>query len=281
MREISTQSITDKVAELFIQANYFLPEDVLQSLKNTQQDEISPESKEVLRQILENAEIASQGTAPLCQDCGVAVVFLEVGQEVHLVGGKLSDAVNEGVRKAYDAGFLRKSIVDRPFSARINTKDNTPAMIHYEIVEGDKIKIIVMPKGGGAENMSKLFMLTPADGRKKLIDYVVKSVDDAGSNPCPPVIVGVGIGGTSETTMLLAKKSLLRKIGENNPDKEYAELEQELLEKINGLGIGSMGYGGKITALAVNVEVLPCHLASLPIAVNFNCHSSRHKEVVV
>ncbi len=209
------------------------------------------------------------------------MVFIELGQDVHIVGGDLNTAINEGVKQAYNEGYLRKSMVNKPFSARVNTKDNTPAIIYTDIVPGDKLKITVVPKGGGAENMSRLGMLTPAAGRQGIVDLVVKAVDEAGSNPCPPVIVGVGIGGTAERTLLLAKKALLRKVGEHNPDPEVAELEKELLEKINGLGIGPMGYGGRTTALAVNVEVFPAHLASLPVAVNLNCHSSRHKEAVI
>ena len=209
------------------------------------------------------------------------MVFVELGQEVHIAGGDFNAAINEGVKQAYDKGYLRKSMVAKPFSARTNTQDNTPAIIYTDIVPGDKIKITAVPKGGGAENMSRLGMLTPADGREGIVDFVVKAVVEAGSNPCPPVIVGVGIGGTAERTLLLAKRALLRKVGEHSPDPETAELEVELLEKINNSGIGPMGYGGRTTALAVNVEVLPSHLASMPVAVNLNCHSSRHKERVI
>jgi len=237
--------------------------------------------KEVLEQIIQNAEVAAKELIPLCQDCGAAVVFVELGQEVHVTGGDLNTAINEGVKKAYDGGYLRKSMVKQPFSARINTKDNTPGIIYTDIVPGDKVKITVVPKGGGAENMSRLVMLTPSAGREGIIEQVVKAVDEAGSNPCPPVIVGVGIGGTAEKTLMLAKKALLRKVGEHNADPEYAELEKELLTRINALGIGPMGYGGRTTALAVHVEVFPAHLASMPMAVNLNCHSSRHKEAVI
>ena len=204
-----------------------------------------------------------------------------MGQDAHVVGGDLTAAVNEGVRQAYDKGYLRKSMVTQPFSNRINTNDNTPAIIYEEIVAGDKLKITVVPKGGGAENMSRLIMLTPSAGRQGIIDNVLKTVDEAGSNPCPPVIVGVGIGGTAEKAMLLAKKALLRKVGEHNADPKVAELEKELLQKINALGIGPMGYGGRTTALAVNVEVFPAHIAGMPLAVNLNCHSSRHKEAIL
>lgn len=281
MREIDAGEITKTVASLFYEANYHLTEDVLAAIKKAAVTEESPVAREVLAQIIENAHIAAGEQTPLCQDCGAAVVFIEIGQDVHITGGDINKAINEGVRQAYAEGFLRKSMVNQPFSARANTKDNTPAVIYTDIVPGDKIKITVAPKGGGAENMSRLGMLTPAAGRAGILDLVVKAVDEAGSNPCPPVIVGVGIGGTAERTLLLAKKALLRKVGEHNPDPELADLEKELLERINGLGIGPMGYGGRTTALAVNVEVFPAHLASLPVAVNFNCHSSRHKEAVI
>jgi fumarate hydratase subunit alpha len=281
MREISAAEITKTVDSLFREANFYLTDDVLTAIKKAAQNEESPVGKEVLEQIIKNAEIAAKEQIPLCQDCGVAVVFVELGQEVHVTGGDLNAAVNQGVKQAYDQGYLRKSMVKQPFSSRVNTKDNTPAVIYTDIVPGDKIKIIVVPKGGGAENMSRLGMLTPSAGRQGIVDLVVKAVDEAGSNPCPPVIVGVGIGGTAERTLLLAKKALLRKVGDHNPDPEIAELEKELLTKINALGIGPMGYGGRTTALAVNVEVFPAHLASMPVAVNLNCHSSRHKEAVI
>jgi fumarate hydratase subunit alpha len=281
MREIEAKEITRTVAKLFMEANFYLTEDVLEAIKQSARKEESPVGKEVLEQIIKNADIAAREQIPLCQDCGAAVVFLELGQDVHVVGGDLNAAINEGVRQAYKDGYLRKSMADKPYSARINTKDNTPAIIYTDIVPGDKIKITVAPKGGGAENMSRLGMLTPAAGRQGIIDTVIKAVDEAGSNPCPPVILGVGIGGTAEKSMLLAKKALMRKVGEHNPDPEYADLEKELLEKINSLGIGPMGYGGRTTALAVNVEAMPCHIASMPMAVNLNCHSSRHKEAIL
>ena len=211
----------------------------------------------------------------------MAVVYLEIGQEVHFTGGDLYEAVNEGVRQGYDKGYLRKSMVNQPFSARVNTKDNTPAVIHTDIVPGDKLKIIVMPKGGGSENMSRLFMLTPARGRQGIIDSVVQAVEEAGSNPCPPVIVGVGVGGTAEKALSLAKKALLREVGKNNPDPEVAEVEKELMQLINSLGIGPQGFGGRTTALGVHVEVFPTHIASMPMAVNLQCHAARHKEVVL
>jgi fumarate hydratase subunit alpha len=281
MREISAQDITRTVSTLFQEANQFLTEDVLIAIKKAAQAEVSPEGKEVLDQIIKNADIAAKEQIPLCQDCGVAVVFVELGQDAHVTGGDFNAAVNQGVKEAYDKGYLRKSMVNHPFSTRTNTQDNTPAVIHTEIVAGDRIKITVVPKGGGAENMSRLIMLTPSAGRKGIIDAVVQAVDEASSNPCPPLIVGVGIGGTAEKTMYLAKKALLRKVGEHNSDPEVAQLEKDLYEKINNLGIGPMGYGGRTTALAVNVESFPAHIASMPVAVNLNCHSSRHKEAVL
>jgi len=281
MREIKAEEITRTVSRLFKEANFFLPEDVTAALKQGKENEDSPVAKEILDRILENKDISAQEEIPLCQDCGTAVVFLELGQELHIVGGDLYEAINEGVRRSYDEGYLRKSMVDQPFSSRVNTRDNTPAIIHTDIVAGDKLKITVMPKGGGAENMTRLGMMTPSRGRQGVIDFVVTAVDEAGSNPCQPVIVGVGVGGTAETTVMLAKKSLLRKVGEHNPNQEYAELEKELMERINKLGIGPMGYGGRTTALAVNIEVLPSHIASMPVAVNLVCHSARHKEAVI
>jgi fumarate hydratase subunit alpha len=281
MRDIDAKEVSQTVSRLFREANFFLPEDVIASLKRARESEESPVAREVIDGILENADIAAQEKMPLCQDCGAAVLFLELGQEVHINGGDLYAAVNEGVRQAYSEGYLRKSMVKRPYSERVNTKDNTPAIIHTDIVPGDKLRIIAMPKGGGAENMTRLAMLPPARGRQGIIDFVVSAVDEAGSNPCPPVVVGVGIGGTAEKTLMLAKKALLRKIGEPSPDAEVAELEREILRRINNLGIGAMGYGGRVTALAVNVEVFPAHIASMPVAVNVNCHSSRHKEAVL
>jgi fumarate hydratase subunit alpha len=281
VRNIDAKEVTKTVTRLLIEANYYLPDDVLEALQIAQDTEESVAGKKVLSQLIKNADIAAKEQIALCQDCGVAVVFLELGQELHIVSGDLVEAINEGVRQAYEKGYLRKSMVMRPFSARVNTKDNTPAIIYTDVVPGDKLKIIVMPKGGGAENMSRLIMLTPSAGRQGIIDNVLKAVEEAGSNPCPPVIVGVGIGGTAEKTMMLAKKALLRKIGEHNADTEVAELEKELLQRVNELGIGPMGYGGRTTALAVNIEVFPSHIASMPMAVNINCHSSRHKEAEI
>ena len=281
MRDIDAKEVTKTVTRLFLEANYNLTDDVLDALKTAQKTEESAAGKEVLRQIINNADLAAKEQIPLCQDCGAAVLFLELGQDAHIIGGDLNEAVNEGVRQAYEKGYLRKSMVTHPFSSRVNTKNNTPAIIHTEIVPGDKLKITAVPKGGGAENMSRLVMLTPSAGRQGIIDNVLKAVDEAGSNPCPPLIVGVGIGGTAEKTLLLAKKALLRKVGDHNADPEVAELEKELLEKVNKLGIGPMGYGGRTTALAVNVEVFPSHIAGMPLAINMNCHSARHKEAVL
>jgi fumarate hydratase subunit alpha len=281
LRDIKVSAITEALSNLLKQANYELGDDVLAALEKARREEKSPAGREALDAILENARIAAQEKIPLCQDCGTAVVFLEAGQDVHIVGGDLAAAVNEGVRQAYKEGYLRKSVVDRPFSDRENTGDNTPAVIHTDIVPGDKLKITVLPKGGGAENMSRLGMLLPAAGKKGVIDFVVNAVSEAWSNPCPPVIVGVGIGGTAEKAMLLAKRALIRKVGEPGPDKETAALEKEILHKVNGLGIGPMGYGGRITALAVHVESFPAHITALPVAVNFQCHSARHREIVL
>jgi len=281
VRDIKAQEITKTISRLCQEANFFLASDVLASLKQARETEESPAGCEVLDRILENAEISARERIPLCQDTGTAVVLLELGQEVHITGGDLYTAVNEGVRQGYDEGYLRKSMVRQPYSARVNTKDNTPAIIYTDIVPGDKLKITVMPKGGGAENMARLAMLRPAQGRQGIIDFVVNAVDEAGSNPCPPVIVGVGIGGTVEKTVMLAKRALLRKIGEPNPDAEVAELEKEILQRVNNLGIGPQGFGGKTTALAVHAEVFPCHITSMPVAVNLQCHSARHKEAVL
>jgi len=281
MREIGYQEIVDTVARLSMEANYYLGEDLLATLRRAKEEEKSPLGREVLDQILENAQVAAQERMPLCQDTGMTVVYLELGQEVHLVGGGLTEAVNEGVRQGYEEGYLRKSVVENPFSARINTKDNTPAVIHTEIVPGERLKITVLPKGGGSENMSYLKMLSPAAGRQGVIDFVVESVDKSGANPCPPTIVGVGIGGTADKAMDLAKRSLLREVGAPHPDPEVAELERDILEAVNRLGIGPMGFGGRVTALAVHVETFPCHIASLPVAVNLQCHSARHKSAVL
>jgi len=254
---------------------------VLNAIKRAREAEESSIGREVLDRILENADISAREKIPLCQDTGTAVVFLELGQDACIVGGDLGSAINEGVRQGYTEGYLRKSMVSQPCTARINTKDNTPAIIYTDIVPGDKFKIIALPKGGGAENMARLAMLSSVQGRQGVTDFVVNTVDRAGSNPCPPVIVGVGIGGTAEKTFMLAKRALLRKVDEPNPDAEVAELEREILKRVNNLGIGPMGYGGRATALAVHIEVFPTHTTSLPVAVNLQCWCARHKEAII
>ena len=281
MREINSDAITEAVANLFQQANYELTEDIIDALQKARRQEESPVGQEALDKILENAGIATEDQVPLCQDCGVAVVFLDIGQDVHITGGDLYQAVNEGVRRAYENGYLRKSMVTQPFSDRINTRDNTPAVVHVELTPGDRLRIIALPKGAGSENMTRLGMLTPSAGRQGIIDFVVKAMEEAWANPCPPVIIGVAIGGTADKTMLLAKQALLRKVGEPSPDSESAGLEMDILEKVNSLGIGPLGYGGRITALAVHVETFPAHIGSMPVAVCFQCHSARHREITL
>ncbi len=281
MREIEVGHVTETVARLFEHSCHYLPADALAALQKARREEESPVCRDVYDRLLENVEIAGREKIPLCQDTGVAVVMLELGQEVHIAGGDLYTAVNEGVRQGYAGGYLRKSMVSRPFSARTNTKDNTPAVIYTDIVPGDKLRINVLPKGGGSENMSRLTVLSPSQGRQGIIDFVVNRVEESGSNPCPPVIVGIGIGGTTDRTMMLAKKALLRRVGELNADPEIAELEQDILKRVNGLGIGAMGYGGTITALAVHAEVFPAHIASLPVAVNMQCWCARHEEATL
>lgn len=280
MREVSADLITEKVAEMCINGNLYLGDDVSDALKDSVSKESSPTGRAVLEQLVENIEIAKTEGIPLCQDTGFAVFFIQWGRDVLLSEGTISDAVNEGVRRGYSEGYLRKSIVKDPLQ-RVNTGDNTPAVIHLEMVPGDRVKIIFAPKGGGSENMSAVKMLKPSDGTKGVVDFVVNHVKESGPNPCPPIVVGVGIGGTFEKVAYLAKKSLLRKIGEPHPDPFYAELEKEILEKVNNLGIGPQGFGGRITALDVNIEVYPCHIASMPAAVNINCHASRHVEVEI
>jgi fumarate hydratase subunit alpha len=281
MKEIKAKDVTSTIARLCKEANYFFGEDMLAALRKAREEEESPVARQILDQILENADIAAKEEMPLCQDCGLAVVFLQIGQEVHISGGDLYMAVDEGVRQGYAEGYLRKSAVSQPFSARVNTKDNTPAIIHTEIVPGDQLKITVAPKGGGSENMSRFTVLKPAQGRQGVVDFVVSAVEEAGSNPCPPTIVGVGIGGSAEKAMILAKRALLRRVGEPSPDPEVAELEKELLQRINDTGVGPGGVGGRITSLAVHVETFPAHIASLPVAVNLQCHSARHKEATL
>lgn len=280
MRQINTEEITDTVEKICIDANYNLGEDLITSLRNALDKEESPLGKEVIKQLLENAEIGRNEQVPVCQDTGYAVVFVEIGQNVMIKGQSLQEAIDEGVRRGYKNGYLRKSIVRNPLD-RVNTGDNTPAAIHTDIVPGDKLKITFMAKGGGCENMSRTAMLTPAHGRDGVINFVVETVKIAGANPCPPIIVGVGLGGTFEYASLLSKKAILRSVGIHNKDSNIAHLEDELLEKINKLGIGPQGFGGRITALAVHVETYPCHIASLPVAVNIECHSHRPKSIVI
>ena len=281
MREIKVGDVTNTVARLFEHSCHYLPADVIIALKQAKEREKSPVCRNVLDRILENVEIAGKEQIPLCQDTGAAVVMLELGQEVHIAGGDLYAAVNEGVRQGYGEGYLRKSIASQPCFARVNTKDNTPAMIHTDIVPGDRLGISVLPKGGGSENCSRLTVLTPARGCQGVIDFVVNLVDEVGGNPCPPVIIGVGIGGTTDKAMFIAKKALLRKVGEPSPDPEVADLERDILERVNNLGIGAMGYGGTITALAVHVETFPCHIASMPVAVNVQCWCARRGEEIL
>ena len=281
MREITADQITEAVKDLFQDANYNLPDDVLTALQVARETEESPLAQGVLDQILENAEIAGREQMALCQDCGTACVFLDLGQDVHVAGGSLYDAVNEGIRQGYTTGFLRGSIVTQPFSLRVNTKDNTPGVIHTEVVPGEQLGITVMPKGGGCENMSQIKVLLPGAGKKGIIDFVTRVIEESAGNPCPPLIVGVGIGGTAEHCMYLAKKSLLRKVDDANPDPEVAELEAELLRYVNATGVGPQAVGGTTTALAVHIETYPTHITALPVAVNLQCHSARIKHAVL
>lgn len=279
MREVDIGIITEKVKSLCMEANFDLGKDVLDAFKKAKAKEESPTAREILGQLEENASIARGERVGICQDTGIAVVFVEMGQDIHLVGGDLNHAIYEGVRRGYQEGYLRKSLC-HPFT-RANTGDNTPAVIHVEIVPGDKVKLVVAPKGGGSENMSRVTMLIPAVGKKGIVEYVVRRVKESGGFPCPPTIVGVGIGGTFEETALLAKKALLRPIGSKNPDLELDSLEGEILDEINRLGIGPQGLGGRTTSLAVHINMMPCHIASLPLAVNIQCHAHRHKEAVI
>ncbi|GFZ32814.1 fumarate hydratase [Clostridium zeae] len=278
MKEIHITQIIDSVKQLCISSNYYLGEDLRNSLQDAREKESWPIAKNILDNIVINSNIAKNENMPICQDTGMTCVFVELGQDVHIIGGLLEDAINEGVRRGYDEGFLRKSVVEDPIK-RVNTKDNTPAVIYYNIVSGDKIKITVAPKGFGSENMSAIKMLKPSDGIDGVKEFVLETVRKAGPNPCPPIVVGVGIGGTFDKAANLAKKALIRNINESNSSNYYADLEKELLEKINELGIGPQGFGGKTTALGVNVEVYPTHIAGLPVAVNINCHATRHAEI--
>ncbi|MDN5332079.1 MAG: fumarate hydratase subunit alpha [Tepidanaerobacteraceae bacterium] len=281
MREIHVDQIISAVERLCIDANVKLPEDVKAALNRALEKETSPLGKEILSDIIKNYQIAEEKDLAICQDTGFAVFFVKLGQDVRIVGGNFSDAINEGVRRGYKNGYLRKSIVNDPLIYRKNTGDNTPAIIHLEMVPGDKIHITFAPKGGGSENMSALRMLKPADGVEGVKKFVLETVRQAGPNPCPPIVVGVGIGGTIEVATLIAKKALLRPIGEHHPMPEIAKLEKELLEEVNKLGIGPQGFGGKTTALAVNIETFPAHIASLPVAINIQCHVARHMEIEI
>jgi len=281
VRELDVREITAAVKELCITANYDLPADVYDALTKAQQTEESPVGVEVLGQLIENADIAARDRVPICQDTGLAVFFVDLGQDVHLVGGDFEAAVDEGVRQGYLDGYLRKSAAEEPAHARRNTKDNTPAIVHTQIVPGEKVRLVMMAKGGGAENMSSLNMLKPSQGWAGMSQAVVDTVSRAGSNPCPPVVIGVGIGGTIDAVTVLAKKALLREIGSVHPDPRIAGMEAELLARINALGIGPQGLGGRTTCLAVFIEEMPCHIASMPVAVNVQCHAQRHKSVVL
>lgn len=280
MREIKQEDIIQTVKTLCIEANYQLPQDVRNAIDQASQIEDGQLAKQTLSILKENAKMAQSLSVPICQDTGMACLFVEIGQDVH-VQGSLQDALQEGVRQGYQEGYLRKSVVDDPVFDRSNTKDNTPALIRYEIVEGDKLKIIVAPKGFGSENMSQVKMLKPSDGVEGIKDFVLKVVEEAGPNACPPMVIGVGIGGSFDYVTYLAKKAMLRDIGTHHSDLRYQQLEEELLEKINQLGIGPAGYGGKTTALSLNIETYPTHIAGMPVAVSICCHVARHKEVIL
>lgn len=277
MREVHVSKITETIKKLCIDSNYYLTDDIRQRFLEARDSEEFPVAKNIMEILIENADIAKNESRPMCQDTGLTVVFIEMGQDVHVVGGSLEDAINEGVRQGYTEGYLRKSVVNDPLE-RINTQDNTPAVIHYDIVPGDTFKIIVAPKGFGSENMSQLKMLRPADGVEGIKEFVLKVVREAGPNPCPPIVVGIGIGGTFDKAAFLAKKALLRSTDARNEKPLYEKLEKEILEAVNELGIGPQGFGGKTTALAVNIESYATHIAGLPVAVNINCHATRHGE---
>jgi fumarate hydratase subunit alpha len=279
MREIQATKITEVVKRLCIEANCHLPQDMKDRITACHAQETWPQAKEILERIIENYQIADEKDQPICQDTGMACVFLKIGQEVH-IQGDLNEAIHEGVRQGYTEGFLRKSVVRDPLD-RVNTKDNTPAMIYYDLVPGDKLEITVAPKGFGSENMSRIKMLRPSDGVEGVKEFVLQTVEEAGPNPCPPIVVGVGIGGTFDKAAYLAKKALLRPVDSHHEEPFYADLEDEMLEKVNQLGIGPQGFGGRTTALAVNIEKFPTHIAGLPVAVNINCHVTRHKTEVL
>ncbi len=281
MRELAVSTVADHVAEMCQEANIYLGEEEFNVLKKSLEAEESPTGKEVLKQLIENVEIARNEQIPICQDTGFAVFFVELGQDVHLTGGTLEEAINAGVRRGYSEGYLRKSIVTDPLYERKNTGDNTPAVIYTDLVPGDKLKISFAAKGGGSENMSTVKMLKPSDGEEGLVDFVVEHVKAAGPNPCPPIVVGVGIGGTFDKVAVLAKKALFRSVGQPNPDSRFASLEKKILDRINDLGVGPQGFGGRVFALAVHIETFPSHIASMAAAVNLNCHAARHLEKVI
>ena len=280
MKTINVNEIIKTVKELSIEANYYLPNDVKEAIEKAEKNEKWPIANNILNKILENSQIASAEKMPICQDTGMACVFIDIGQDVYITGGSLEEAINEGVRQGYAEGFLRKSVVKDPIH-RVNTNDNTPALIYYNMVPGDKVKITVAPKGFGSENMSRIAMLKPSDGLEGVKNFVLETVRMAGPNPCPPIVIGVGIGGSFDKAAYLAKKALIRPVNENNTDEFYSNLEKELLEEVNKIGIGPQGFGGKTTALALNIETYPTHIAGLPVAVNINCHATRHKERVL
>ena len=280
MRNISAEIITNNIKEMCIEANHFLSPDMKRVFEKAADDETSELGKQILGQLKENLEIAGADMIPICQDTGMAVVFMNVGQDVHIEGGALTDAINEGVRQGYVEGYLRKSVVKDPIE-RENTKDNTPAVIHYDIVPGDKVDITIAPKGFGSENMSAIRMFKPSAGIEGIKDFILETVETAGPNPCPPMVVGVGIGGTFDKAALLAKKALMRPVDTENEDPYYADLEKEMLEKINQLGIGPQGFGGRTTALGLNIETMPTHIAGMPCAINISCHVTRHKTEVI
>ena len=280
MKTINVNEIIKTVKELSIEANYYLPNDVKEAIEKAEKNEKWPIANNILNKILENSQIASAEKMPICQDTGMACVFIDIGQDVHITGGSLEEAINEGVRQGYAEGFLRKSVVKDPLH-RVNTNDNTPALIYYNMVPGDKVKITVAPKGFGSENMSRIAMLKPSDGLEGVKNFVLETVRMAGPNPCPPIVIGIGIGGSFDKAAYLAKKALIRPVNENNTDEFYGNLEKELLEEVNKIGIGPQGFGGKTTALALNIETYPTHIAGLPVAVNINCNATRHKERIL
>ena len=280
MKTINVNEIIKTVKELSIEANYYLPDDIKEAIEKAEKNEKWPIANNILNKILENSQIAATEKMPICQDTGMACVFVDIGQDVHITGGSLEEAINEGVRQGYAEGFLRKSVVKDPLH-RVNTNDNTPALIYYNMVPGDKVKITVAPKGFGSENMSRIAMLKPSDGLEGVKNFVLETVRMAGPNPCPPIVIGIGIGGSFDKAAYLAKKALIRPVNENNTDEFYGNLEKELLEEVNKIGIGPQGFGGKTTAFALNIETYPTHFAGLPVAVNINCHATRHKERVL